>query len=43
VTQGKAANAGANHGHLTHDDRVEAATILPRGERWKRRLPRVLW
>jgi hypothetical protein len=31
------------HGDQTHDGRVEAATSLPRGERWKRRLPRVLW
>ncbi len=31
------------HGHMTHGDRVEAATALPRGERWKRRLPKVLW
>jgi hypothetical protein len=29
--------------HVTHGDRVEAATSLPRGERWKRRLPKVLW
>jgi hypothetical protein len=33
----------ATHGHLSHGDRVEAATGLPRGERWKRRLPKVLW
>lgn len=31
------------HGHMTHGDRMEAANALPRGERWKRRLPRVLW
>src|SRR5208337_3816658 len=31
------------HGHMTHGDRAEAATSLPRGERWKRRLPKVLW
>ena len=30
-------------GHVTHAARVEAATSLPRGERWKRRLPKVLW
>lgn len=33
-----------NHvGHVTHAGRVEAASGLPRGERWKRRLPKVLW
>jgi hypothetical protein len=37
------AHARAPHGHVTHGDRVEAATSLPRGERWKRRLPKVLW
>lgn len=26
-----------------HDERAEAADALPRGERWKRRLPKVLW
>jgi hypothetical protein len=31
------------HGHVTHGDRVEEAGALPRGERWKRRLPKVLW
>lgn len=31
------------HGRVTHGDRVEAATSLPRGERWKRRVPKVLW
>jgi hypothetical protein len=31
------------HGHMTHGDRAEAAISLPRGERWKRRLPKVLW
>lgn len=29
--------------HVTHGDRIEAANSLPRGERWKRRLPKVLW
>jgi hypothetical protein len=38
VTQGH-----MTHGHVTHVERVEAATALPRGERWKRRLPKVLW
>jgi hypothetical protein len=38
-----AAHGHAAHGHVTHSDRVEAATSLPRGERWKRRLPKVLW
>ncbi len=37
------ANGHMTHGHMTHGDRMEAATALPRGERWKRRLPRVLW
>ncbi|WP_294537994.1 hypothetical protein [uncultured Rhodoblastus sp.] len=37
------AQGQATHGHLSHGDRVEAATGLPRGERWKRRLPKVLW
>lgn len=33
-----------NHvGHVNHAGRVEAASDLPRGERWKRRLPKVLW
>jgi hypothetical protein len=31
------------HGHVNHAERVEKATSLPRGERWKRRLPKVLW
>jgi len=31
------------HGHVTHVDRVGEAGVLPRGERWKRRLPKVLW
>lgn len=31
------------HGHVDHAERVEEATGLPRGERWKRRLPKVLW
>ena len=31
------------HGHVNHAERVEEATSLPRGERWKRRLPKVLW
>jgi hypothetical protein len=30
-------------GHVNHAERVEEATALPRGERWKRRLPKVLW
>ncbi len=37
------ANGHMTHGHMTHGDRLEAATALPRGERWKRRLPKVLW
>ena len=37
------ADGQLNHGHMTHVDRVAAATGLPRGERWKRRLPKVLW
>jgi hypothetical protein len=43
VTLGQATRDSVPHGHLTHDGRVEAATGLPRGERWKRRLPKVLW
>lgn len=31
------------YGHVNHAERVEEATSLPRGERWKRRLPKVLW
>ena len=31
------------HGHVTHVERAEVADSLPRGERWKRRLPKVLW
>jgi hypothetical protein len=31
------------HGHVNHAERVEKATSLPPGERWKRRLPKVLW
>jgi hypothetical protein len=31
------------HGYVNHAERVEEATNLPRGERWKRRLPKVLW
>lgn len=42
------ANVRITHGQVTqgrvaHGDRVEAATNLPRGERWKRRVPKVLW
>jgi hypothetical protein len=33
----------STHGHVDHAERVEEATGLPRGERWKRRLPKVLW
>jgi hypothetical protein len=33
----------SSHGHVNHAERVEEATSLPRGERWKRRLPKVLW
>jgi hypothetical protein len=33
----------AAHGHVNHAERVEKATSLPPGERWKRRLPKVLW
>jgi hypothetical protein len=43
VTNGQAKLASVPHGHPAHDGRVEAATSLPRGERWKRRLPKVLW
>ena len=44
VQVGNSANAELSaHGHVNHADRVEEATALPRGERWKRRLPKVLW
>jgi hypothetical protein len=43
VTVGQATLVYVPQGHLTHDGRVEAAISLPRGERWKRRLPKVLW
>jgi hypothetical protein len=43
VPVAQATLAGVPHGNQTHDGRVEAATSLPRGERWKRRLPKVLW
>jgi hypothetical protein len=33
----------STHGHVSHFARAEAATNLPRGERWKRRVPKVLW
>jgi hypothetical protein len=33
----------STHGHVSHVDRAEAAAGLPRGERWKRRVPKVLW
>jgi hypothetical protein len=33
----------AHVGHVDHASRVLAASDLPRGERWKRRLPKVLW
>ncbi len=42
-TQGAKTQARAASGRITHGDRVEAATSLPRGERWKRRVPKVLW
>lgn len=38
-----AAEEFSTHGHVNHAERVEEATSLPRGERWKRRLPKVLW
>jgi hypothetical protein len=31
------------HGHVTHEARAEQAGELRRGDRWKRRLPKVLW
>ena len=37
------APAFSAQGHVNHAERVEEATSLPRGERWKRRLPKVLW
>ncbi len=37
------AHSPSTHGHVSHVDRAEAATSLPRGERWKRRVPKVLW
>ena len=43
VPVAQATLAGGPHGNQTHDGRVEAAISLPRGERWKRRLPKVLW
>jgi hypothetical protein len=43
ASQSSASHGHLTHGHVTHGDRVEAATTLPRGERWKRRLPKVLW
>lgn len=30
-------------GRVAQNNRAEAASSLPRGERWKRRLPKVLW
>lgn len=33
----------AQQARVSHGDRAEAAGNLPRGERWKRRLPKVLW
>jgi hypothetical protein len=42
VAQGAPVELSA-HGHVNHAERVEEATSLPRGERWKRRLPKVLW
>lgn len=36
------ASTGASAG-VSHGGRAEAASNLPRGERWKRRLPKVLW
>jgi len=35
--------AALHAGRLTHGIRAEIASFLPRGERWKRRLPKVLW
>jgi hypothetical protein len=43
VPVAQATLAGVPQGNQTHDGRVEAAISLPRGERWKRRLPKVLW
>jgi hypothetical protein len=43
VAQGSADRVPSKHGHISHVDRAEAATCLPRGERWKRRVPKVLW
>jgi hypothetical protein len=43
VPVAQATLSGVSHGNQTHDGRVEAAISLPRGERWKRRLPKVLW
>ena len=37
------ATASAGHGHVTHEARAEQAGDLRRGDRWKRRLPKVLW
>jgi hypothetical protein len=37
------AKTTSKHGHVSHIARAEAATSLPRGERWKRRVPKVLW
>ncbi len=41
--QANASSEISTHGHVNHAERVEEATGLPRGERWKRRLPKVLW
>jgi len=41
--QANASSEFSTHGHVNHAERVEEATGLPRGERWKRRLPKVLW
>jgi hypothetical protein len=41
--QANASSEFSTHGHVNHAARVEEATGLPRGERWKRRLPKVLW
>jgi len=38
-----ARKAALHPGRLTHSIRAETAENLPRGERWKRRLPKVLW